>query len=201
MSIRKFETHQPITHSTCYVDETALVIGNVEIGEDSSIWPMCVVRGDVNAIKIGNRTNIQDASVLHVTHEANEYSAKVTDSQSGYPLIIGDDVTVGHKALLHACTIHNRVLVGMGSIIMDGVIVEADTIVAAGSLVPPHKVLESGYLWVGSPVKQARELTLKEKNLFKIFSRTLCAFERAHRNELSITTRQHFTPKLKPINS
>ncbi len=167
MSIRKFETHQPITHSTCYVDETALVIGNVEIGEDSSIWPMCVVRGDVNAIKIGKRTNIQDASVLHVTHEANEYSAKVTDSQIGYPLIIGDDVTVGHKALLHACTVHNRVLVGMGSIIMDGVIVEADTIVAAGSLVPPHKVLESGYLWVGSPVKQARELTLKEKNYLK----------------------------------
>ncbi len=167
MSIRQFEAHQPIIHSNSYVDETALVIGEVEIGEDSSIWPMSVVRGDVNAIKIGKRTNIQDASVLHVTHEANEFSAKVTDSQVGYPLIIGDDVTVGHKALLHACTVHNRVLVGMGSIIMDGVIIEDDTIVAAGSLVPPHKVLESGYLWLGSPIKKARELTLKEKNYLK----------------------------------
>jgi len=167
MTIRKFEMHTPNIHSSSYVDETALVIGEVDIGEQSSIWPMSVVRGDVNAIRIGKRSNIQDACVLHVTHESNEHSVKITDSQIGYPLIIGDDVTVGHKALLHACSIQDRVLVGMGSIIMDGAIIESDTIIAAGSLVPPKKVLKSGYLWVGSPVKKARELTTKEKNYLK----------------------------------
>ncbi len=167
MTIRKFENHTPLIHPSAYVDETALVSGEVEIGEDSSVWPMTVIRGDVNFIKIGKRSNIQDASVLHVTHASNEHSVKVTDAQIGYPLIIGDDVTVGHKALLHACTIHNRVLVGMGSIIMDGVVVEEETIIAAGSLVPPKKTLESGYLWVGSPAKKARPLTDKEKKYLK----------------------------------
>ncbi len=165
--IRKFESHSPAIHSSAYVDETALVSGEVQIGEDSSVWPMTVIRGDVNFIKIGKRTNIQDASVLHVTHASNEHSVKVTDAQIGYPLIIGDDVTVGHKALLHACEIGNRVLVGMGSIVMDGVIVEDETIIAAGSLVPPKKTLESGYLWVGSPAKKARALTDKERKYLK----------------------------------
>ncbi|MCK5905417.1 MAG: gamma carbonic anhydrase family protein, partial [Gammaproteobacteria bacterium] len=114
-------------------------------------------------IRIGKRCNIQDASVLHVTHESNEHSMKVTEKQMGYPLVIGDDVTVGHKALLHACTIGNTVLVGMGATVMDGAIVEDQTIIAAGSLVPPRKTLESGYLWVGSPAKKARQLTDKEK--------------------------------------
>ena len=117
--IRKFENHLPNIHSSAYIDETALVSGEVVIGEDSSVWPMSVIRGDVNHIEIGKRTNIQDASVLHVTHASNEYT-----TETGYPLIIGNDVTVGHKALLHACTIGNRVLVGMGAIVMDGVIVE-----------------------------------------------------------------------------
>ena len=165
--IRKFESHTPNIHTSAYIDETALVSGEVTIGEDSSVWPMTVIRGDVNLITIGKRTNIQDASVLHVTHASNKHSVKITDAQIGYPLIIGDDVTVGHKALLHACTIGNRVLVGMGSIVMDGVVVEDETIIAAGSLVPPKKVLESGYLWVGSPAKKARELTDKEKKYLK----------------------------------
>ncbi len=165
--IRKFESHTPNIHSSAYIDETALVSGEVQIGEDSSVWPMTVIRGDVNFIKIGKRSNIQDASVLHVTHASNEHSVKVTDAQVGYPLIIGDDVTVGHKALLHACEIGNRVLVGMGSIIMDGVIIEDETIVAAGSLIPPNKILESGYLWVGSPAKKARALSDKEKKYLK----------------------------------
>ncbi len=167
MTIRKFENHTPDIHPSAYIDETALVSGEVTIGEDSSVWPMTVIRGDVNFIKIGKRTNIQDTSVLHVTHASNEHSVKITDSQIGYPLIIGDDVTIGHKALLHACTIGNRVLVGMGSIVMDGVVVEDETIIAAGSLIPPKKVLESGYLWVGSPAKKARELTEKEKKYLK----------------------------------
>jgi len=165
--IRKFENHYPKVHSSAFVDETALVSGEVDIGENSSVWPMTVIRGDVNHIKIGKRSNIQDGSVLHVTHASNEHSEKVTDKQIGYPLIIGDDVTVGHKALLHACVIGNNVLVGMGSIVMDGVIVEDETIIAAGSLVPPKKILESGFLWVGSPAKKARPLTDKEKAYLK----------------------------------
>lgn len=165
--IRKFENHTPNIHIAAYIDETALVSGEVDIGEDSSVWPMTVIRGDVNAIKIGKRSNIQDASVLHVTHASNEHSVKITDAQIGYPLIIGDDVTIGHKALLHACVIHDRVLVGMGATVMDGVVIEQETIIAAGSLVPPKKTLESGYLWVGSPAKKARPLTDKEKKYLK----------------------------------
>ncbi len=165
--IRRFENKLPNIHPSAYIDETALVSGGVDIGEDSSVWPMTVIRGDVNIIKIGERTNIQDASVLHVTHASNEHSKKVTDKQIGYALIIGDDVTVGHKALLHACTIGNRVLVGMGAIVMDGVIIEDETMIGAGSLIPPRKMLESGFLWMGSPVKKIRPLTNKEKAYLK----------------------------------
>ena len=163
MTIRKFEEHTPDIHPSAYIDETALVSGEVEISEDSSVWPMTVIRGDVNYIKIGKRSNIQDASVLHVTHAPNEHSEKIGAAQTGYALIIGDDVTVGHKAMLHACNIGDRVLVGMGAIVMDGVVVENETIIAAGSLVPPRKTLESGYLWVGNPAKKSRELIDKEK--------------------------------------
>lgn len=167
MTIRRFESHNPKIHKNAYVDETALVCGKVEIGEDSSVWPMTVIRGDVNFIKIGKRTNIQDASVLHVTHAPNEHSEKIGAAQTGYALIIGDDVTVGHKALLHACEIHDRVLVGMGAIVMDGTVVETETMIAAGSVVPPRKTLESGYLWIGNPARKARELTDKEKQYLK----------------------------------
>jgi len=157
MTIRKFEKHQPELHETSYIDEAALVSGDVKIGEGSSVWPMAVIRGDVNKIRIGKRSNIQDGSVLHVTH-GSEYT-----KAAGFPLIIGDDVTVGHNAVLHACTINNRSLIGMGAIVLDGAIVEEEVIVGAGSLVPPNKILESGYLWLGSPVKKARLLTDKER--------------------------------------
>ncbi|HIP94654.1 MAG TPA: gamma carbonic anhydrase family protein [Leucothrix sp.] len=162
MNIRKFETTSPKIHPSAFIDKTALVIGKVEIGEESSVWPMTVIRGDVNYIVIGKRSNIQDASVLHVTHASKDYT-----TENGYPLIIENDVTVGHKALLHACKIGNRVLVGMGSIIMDGVIIEDETIIGAGSLVPPNKTLQSGYLWMGSPAKKVRPLTDKEKQYLK----------------------------------
>ena len=167
MTIRKFENHYPEIHPTAYIDETALVTGEVTIGEHSSVWPMTVIRGDVNYIKIGKRSNIQDASMLHVTHAPNEHSEKIGAAQTGYALIIGDDVTVGHKAMLHACSIGDRVLVGMSATVMDGVIIEDETIIAAGSLVPPRKTLESGYLWVGNPAKKSRELNDKEKQYLK----------------------------------
>ena len=167
MTLRKFEAHYPKLHGTAYVDEMALVSGEVEIGEDSSVWPMTVIRGDVNFIKIGKRTNIQDGSVLHVTHAPNKHSDEIGAAQTAYALIIGDDVTVGHKALLHACEIQDRVLVGMGAIVMDGTVVETETMIAAGSVVPPRKTLESGFLWVGNPARKMRELTDKEKKYLK----------------------------------
>ncbi len=160
MAVRNFEGIQPTLHPTVYVDETALVCGAVTIGEDSSIWPMTVVRGDINTIEIGARTNIQDGSVLHVTHDS-EFA------EGGMPLRIGNDVTVGHKAVLHACTIEDGCLIGMGAIVLDGAVIRAGTIIGAGALVSPGKDLEGGYLYVGAPARRARELTEKEKCFLK----------------------------------
>ena len=155
MSIRPFEEHTPQIHSTVYVDDTALVIGDVEIGEDSSVWPMSVIRGDIQRIRIGARTSIQDGSVIHVTHDSRF-------SPGGQATLIGNDVTVGHKVILHACTIEDYCLIGMGSIIMDKAVVRSRVTIGAGSVVPPGKVLESGFLYVGSPVKQIRPLNERE---------------------------------------
>ena len=157
MSLREFDDIFPTTHATVYIDEQALVVGRVEIGADSSIWPMSVVRGDVNTISIGARTNIQDGSVLHVTHDS-------TYSAGGQPLVIGNDVTVGHRVVLHACTVQDTCLVGMGTVVLDGALIEAGTMIGAASLVPPGKVLESGYLYVGSPVRRVRALTDRERS-------------------------------------
>ena len=116
-----------------------------------------MIRGDVNHIHIGSGTNIQDGSVLHVTHASEEYS-----SATGTPLLIGEDVTIGHKVVLHACTIGDRSLIGMGSIVLDNAVIENEVMVAAGSVVTPGKVLESGFLYVGNPARQKRELSQKE---------------------------------------
>lgn len=159
MAVRGFKQQTPNLAARAWVDESAVVIGEVTLGEDSSVWPMAVVRGDMHRICIGARTSIQDGSVLHITH-AGPFNP------DGYPLVIGDEVTVGHKVTLHGCTLGNRVLVGMGAIVMDGAVVEDEVIIGAGSLVPPGKRLESGYLYVGSPAKQARPLTDKERQFF-----------------------------------
>jgi carbonic anhydrase/acetyltransferase-like protein (isoleucine patch superfamily) len=154
--IRSFEGRVPEIESSAWVDETALVIGDVAMGADSSVWPMCVVRGDINHIRIGERTNIQDGSVLHVTHDSRFMPG-------GLALSVGDDVTVGHKVILHACIIGDRCLIGMGSVIMDGAVIAPGTLVGAGSLVTPNKQLEGGYLWQGSPARRVRELTERER--------------------------------------
>lgn len=159
-NIRSHKGITPHFGERAWIDPSAAVIGNVKTGDDVSIWPMTTVRGDMHKIRIGNRCSIQDGSVLHITH-ASDYNP------GGFPLTLGEDVTVGHKALLHGCTIGNRVLVGMGCIIMDGAVVEDDVIVAAGCLVPPGKTLESGHLYVGSPCKKARALSEKEREFFK----------------------------------
>lgn len=155
MTIRSYVGKTPEIAASAYVDESALVIGDVRIGADSSIWPMTVVRGDMRAISIGHCTNIQDASVLHVTHDGKF-------SPGGYPLRVGDYVTVGHRVTLHACTVGNYCLIGMSATIMDGAVLGDKIIIGAGSLVPTGKQLEGGYLYVGSPVKRVRELNEKE---------------------------------------
>ena len=158
-SIRRYAEQEPKLAANVFVDRSAVIIGDVEIGEDSSVWPLTVIRGDMHRIRIGQRTSVQDGSVLHITH-ASDFNP------GGYPLIIGDEVTIGHQAMLHGCTIGNQVLIGMKAMVMDGAVIEDKVIVAAGALVPPGKVLESGYMYVGSPVKQARRLTEKEMNFF-----------------------------------
>jgi len=153
--IRSFKGIKPEVADTCYIDETALVIGDVSMGENSSVWPMTVIRGDVNQIKIGANTNIQDACILHVSHKG-AYNLK------GGALRVGDNVTVGHRVVLHACTIGNSCLIGMGSIVMDDVVIEPHVMLGAGALVTGGKTLESGYLWLGNPVKRVRKLSQKE---------------------------------------
>lgn len=155
MSIRPLKHATPKIDPTAFVDQQCIIIGDVHIGADSSIWPYSVVRGDVNHIRIGHSTSIQDGSILHVTH-------KSAHNPQGYPLIIGDQVTVGHRAILHGCTIGDRVLVGMGSTVMDNVVVGNDVMIAANSLVTPGKQLASGFLYAGSPARQKRPLTEKE---------------------------------------
>lgn len=155
MSIRSYLDHIPNLSDRVFVDESAVVIGRVTLGVDVSVWPLTVIRGDVNDIRVGARSNIQDGSVLHNT-------SPDSFPPNGFPLVVGEDVTVGHKVILHGCTVGDRVLIGMGAIVMDGARVESDVIVGAGSLVSPGKVLESGGLYVGSPAKRVRDLRPEE---------------------------------------
>ena len=153
--LRPYKDLFPTIGQRVMVDPTSVVVGDVRMAEDVGIWPLVVIRGDVNYVEIGARTNIQDGSVLHVTHKSSY-------NPEGNPLLIGEDVTVGHKVMLHGCTIGHRVLAGMGSIVLDGAVIEDEVMIGAGSLVPQNKRLESGYLYLGSPVKQIRPLTEAE---------------------------------------
>ena len=157
---RSYHNISPLLGNAVYVDETAVLVGDISLGNDTSVWPLVAARGDVNKITIGARTNIQDGTVLHVTR-------KSTANPNGNPLVIGDDVTVGHKCMLHGCSLGDRILVGMGAIIMDGATIESDVFIGAGRLVPPNKTLKSGYLYVGNPVKQARVLKESEAAFLK----------------------------------
>jgi len=177
-NVRDYLEFSPKLGNKVFVDPTAIVIGDVEIGDDSSIWPLVAIRGDMHKITIGQRTSIQDGSVLHITH-AGPYNP------DGFPLVIGSDVTVGHKALLHGCTIKDKVLVGMGAIVMDGAIIEEEVILAAGSLVPPGKILESGHMYRGSPAKKARPISEKEKTFFAYTASNYVKLKDLHINDLA----------------
>jgi carbonic anhydrase/acetyltransferase-like protein (isoleucine patch superfamily) len=156
---RKFKGKLPTIGKNVFIDESSVVIGHVTIGDDVSIWPTAVVRGDVESIHIGSGTNVQDGSVLHVSHAAN--------GGSGHPLVIGKGVTIGHKAVVHACTVGDYCLVGIGAIILDDAVLEDYVMLGAGALVPLGKRLEGGFLYIGSPAKQARPLKDSEKEFLK----------------------------------
>jgi carbonic anhydrase/acetyltransferase-like protein (isoleucine patch superfamily) len=175
--VRSFENHKPQIDPDAWLDPACLVIGDVHIGARSSIWPYAVVRGDIHRIRIGEGTNIQDGSVLHNSHDGPYMPG-------GSPLIIGDRVTVGHKAVLHGCEIGNECLIGMGAIVMDKTVVQDHVMIGAGSLVPPGKLLESGYLYTGSPARQARPLSDREKDFLAYSADYYVQVAERHRNEL-----------------
>lgn len=148
--LKDYKGQWPKIAPSAFIEDSAQIVGDVEIGEDSSVWFNAVVRGDVNYIRIGDRTNIQDGSIVHVTHKT-------------FPTLLEDDITVGHSVTLHGCVIRSRVLIGMGAIILDGAEVGSDCIIGAGALVTEGKKIPSGWLAIGSPAKPVRELTEKER--------------------------------------
>jgi carbonic anhydrase/acetyltransferase-like protein (isoleucine patch superfamily) len=155
IDLRPYREWRPQVGRRVWIDPAAVVIGRVTLGDDSSVWPGAVLRGDVNGIRVGARTSIQDGSVLHAA------SARLAGGE-GIPLVIGDECTVGHRVVLHACAVGNRCLVGMGAIVMDGATVGEEVILGAGVLVPPGKTLPPRTLWVGSPARLARALDASE---------------------------------------
>ncbi len=155
MAIERYLGHEPALAAGVWVHPQATVIGRCVLHEDVSVWPQAVLRGDVNTIEVGSGTNIQDGVVVHVTHES--------DVSRGAAVVIGAEVTVGHGAVLHGCTIGDRCLIGMGAIVLDHAHVEAETMIGAGALVPPGKRLAGGHLYVGSPAKPVRPLTDEER--------------------------------------
>jgi carbonic anhydrase/acetyltransferase-like protein (isoleucine patch superfamily) len=155
MAIRSYRGVAPTLGPGAWIDPTALVVGDVELGADASVWPFVLIRGDVNRSRIGARSNVQDGSIVHV-------SRPYPGNDAGWSTQLGEDVVVGHKVALHGCTIADRVLVGIGAIVLDGVQVQSDVIIGAGSVVTPGKQLESGYLYLGNPARRARELTAAE---------------------------------------
>jgi carbonic anhydrase/acetyltransferase-like protein (isoleucine patch superfamily) len=156
MNLRPFRGIVPTLGLRAYVDPAACVIGDVHLGDDASVWPGTVIRGDVNHIRIGARTNVQDGTIVHVSHEG-PYTRP-----GGFPTLIGDDVTIGHGAIIHACTIGNACLVGMGATVLDGAVLEDHAFVGAGAVVPPGKTVRAGELWLGNPAKLARRLSDRE---------------------------------------
>lgn len=159
MAIESYRDFTPQLGNSVFIHPTATVIGDVTIGDQASLWPNVVVRGDVNSIRIGPRSNIQDGSILHVSHR------RASDPE-GAPLILGRDVSVGHGVILHGCTIHDECLIGMGSLVMDKAVLEPRVLLGAGSLAPEGRVLQSGWLYLGRPAKQVRLLTSEELDYF-----------------------------------
>lgn len=173
--IYAFDGITPKLAPSAWVHEQAYVSGDVELGENASVWPCAAIRGDVAKITIGARSNVQDGAVVHATHANPEFTG------NGHATIIGSDVIIGHNAVVHGCTIGNKVLVGMNATVLDGAVVEDEVLIAAGALVPPGKRLASGWLYAGSPAKPLRELTDKEKAFFQYSASHYAALADRHR--------------------
>jgi len=152
-SLRPYRDVFPGLGARVYIDPAASVIGDVVLGDDVSVWPQTVIRGDVNFVRIGARTNVQDGTVIHVSHDGPH--AKL----GGFATVIGEDVTIGHKAILHACQVEDAVLIGMGAIVLDGALVKKHAFIGAGALVPPGRTVGEGELWIGSPARKVRMLS------------------------------------------
>jgi carbonic anhydrase/acetyltransferase-like protein (isoleucine patch superfamily) len=168
--ILAYDGTSPRLAPTAWVAPGAVVVGDVELGEGSSIWFQSVVRGDVNRIRIGARTNIQDHSTVHVTGGT-------------HPTIVGDDVTVGHRVVLHGCMVKDRCLVGIGAIVLDGAVIEEEAMVGAGALVPPGMVVPSGKLVLGAPARVKRDLTAEERAFFRSSAARYAAYAAKYRGE------------------
>ncbi|MDP5053740.1 MAG: gamma carbonic anhydrase family protein [Congregibacter sp.] len=177
VSLRSFRGHTPKLGHRVLIDPSAVVSGDVVLADDVSVWPGTIIRGDMHSIRVGARTSVQDGSVLHITH-ASDFNP------DGWPLSIGEEVTIGHNATLHGCTLGNRILVGMGAIVMDGAVVEDNVVIAAGALVTPKKRLESGYLYAGTPAKQVRKLSEKEMAFFSYSAGNYVRLKDEHIDEL-----------------
>jgi carbonic anhydrase/acetyltransferase-like protein (isoleucine patch superfamily) len=170
--LHTFKGIDPNIGKNSWIAPSADVVGDVTCGEDCSIWFGCVVRGDVHYIKIGNRTNIQDLSMIHVTHYKND------DKSTGNPTIIGDDVTIGHRVMLHGCTVEDACLIGMSATILDGAVIGKESIVGAGALVTKNKVFPPRSLIMGTPAKVVRELTAEEVAELYASAKRYVAFKR-----------------------
>jgi carbonic anhydrase/acetyltransferase-like protein (isoleucine patch superfamily) len=168
--IRTYLGHAPQIAATAYIDPQAVVIGDVLIGEHSSVWPCAVLRGDVNFMRIGARTNIQDGSILHVMRDTN-------------PLILGDNVTVGHAVVLHGCTVESRCLIGMGSIILNGATIGTGSIIAAGTLVPERTMVPAGSLFMGQPGKLRRSLTPEDLDSIDGYAQRYVEYKETYKSE------------------
>lgn len=176
-SLRTFRGKTPTLGERVFIDPSAVVLGDVTLGDDVSIWPQVAIRGDMHRIRVGARSSVQDNTVLHITH-AGPYNP------DGWPLEIGCDVTVGHGAILHGCSIGDRVLVGMGAVVMDGAVVENDVVIAAGALVTPGKRLAAGFLYAGSPAREKRPLTERELDYFTYSANNYVRLKDEHIAEL-----------------
>ena len=171
--IRAYQGFIPEIGENCFIDPSSVIIGRVKIGRNSSVWCNSVARGDVSSIEIGENTNIQDLTMLHVTH----YSPGISTES---PLVIGNNVTVGHNCCLHACTVMDNVLVGMGSTLLDNCVVEQNVLIGAGSVVAPNKRLKSGYLYFGNPLKQVRPLSPEEIEFIQYSAQHYVRVKNAH---------------------
>lgn len=173
MAVRPYRDRSPSLDEGVYIDPSAVVVGDVTLGAHASVWPMTVIRGDVNWIRVGARSNVQDGSILHV-------SRPYPGRHDGWPLEVGEEVTIGHQVVIHGCTIGNRCLVGIGSVVLDGVVVEDEVMIGAGSVVTPGKRLTSRGLYLGNPARRVRELTAAEIERFSVVAQHYVDLQREY---------------------